>query len=427
MSLLVVQIPPRRRLHPRDPASAERAAAAASGEEYEFVTSPDGLMLHRQGRSAASLLPGASTVIAALADADVSWHQLTLPKAPAARMRAALDGVLEENLLDDADAVHLALAPQAVPGHRAWVAAVDRRWLRAELAALEKANVFVDRVVPMSWPDDPPIGHFSEAPGEAPGAAGAEAQGVMLTWATAQGVVTLRLDGGLAHAMLPANLPETTRWTTSPAAASVAEAWLGARVKVLPASHRALQAARSLWNLRQFDLVRRTRGARALRDTLRRFFSPAWRPVRAGVMALLVVQVLGLNLWAWQQRSALQSKRAAILSLVKTTFPSVNESDMARDLNAVVQRETTALRATAGRPGDADLEPALQAAASAWPADRPPVENLRFEAGRLTLGASGWSSAQIEQFRSLLRPAGWSVDAAEGRLTLGRAKSSAAS
>ncbi len=426
MSLLVVQIPPRRRLHPRDPAGADRAAAAGS-DEYEFVTSPDGLMLHRQGRSAASLLPSASSVIAVLADTDVSWHRITLPKAPPARMRAALEGVLEENLLDDADAVHLALAPQASPGQKVWVAAVDRRWLRGELAALEKSNVFVDRVVPLSWPDDPPIGHFSEVPGEVPGEAGAPSQGVKLTWAHADGVVTLRLDGGLARALLPANLPESTRWTASPAAASVAGDWLGAQVKVLPASHRALQAARSLWNLRQFDLVLRTRGARALRDAMRRFFSPTWRPVRAGIVALLVVQVLGLNLWAWQQRSALQNKRAAIVNLVKATFPSVSESDLARDLNAVVQRETGALRTIAGKPGDADLEPALQAAASAWPADRPPVESLRFEAGRLILGASGWSAAQIDQFRSLLRPAGWSVEAAEGRLILGRAKGSAAS
>jgi general secretion pathway protein L len=249
----------------------------------------------------------------------------------------------------------------------------------------------------------------------------------MLTWANADGVVTLRLEGGLARAMLPTNLPDTARWTTSPTAASVAEGWLGAQVKVLPSSHRALQAARSLWNLRQFDLLRRTRGARALRDTVRRFFSPAWRPVRAGVVALLIVQVVGLNLWALQQRSALQSKRASITNLVKATFPGVSELDIARDVNAVVQRETTALRANAGKPGDADLEPALQAAASAWPADRPPAENLRFEAGRLTLGASGWSAAQIEQFRSLLRPGGWSVEAAEGRLTMGRAKSPPAS
>jgi general secretion pathway protein L len=66
----------------------------------------------------------------------------------------------------------------------------------------------------------------------------------------------------------------------------------------------------------------------------------------------------------------------------------------------------------------------LLAAASAWPADRPPVENLRFEPGKLTLAANGWNASQIEQFRSLLRPGGWNVEATEGRLILSRAKAS---
>ena len=70
-------------------------------------------------------------------------------------------------------------------------------------------------------------------------------------------------------------------------------------------------------------------------------------------------------------------------------------------------RETQALRTHAGKPGDSDLEPMLQAAAAAWPNERPPVENLRFEPGKLTLAATGWTDAQIEQFRSVLRPAGF--------------------
>jgi general secretion pathway protein L len=63
----------------------------------------------------------------------------------------------------------------------------------------------------------------------------------------------------------------------------------------------------------------------------------------------------------------------------------------------------------------------LQAAASAWPAGRPAVDSLRFEPGRLTLAAPGWSGPQIDEFRSVLRPAGWQVEASEGRLTLSRA------
>ncbi|MEP7102010.1 MAG: type II secretion system protein GspL, partial [Burkholderiales bacterium] len=160
MSTLVVQIPPRSRLH--SSASGAEPEASRLATDYVYVSSPDGLALEAQGHCAAALLPKATTVIAVLADADVSWHRITLPKAPAARLRAALGGVLEDALLEDADDVHLALAPAATAGQPTWVAAVSRRWLRAELAALEKAEVFVDRVVPMAWPDDPPIGHFAE-------------------------------------------------------------------------------------------------------------------------------------------------------------------------------------------------------------------------------------------------------------------------
>ena len=130
-------------------------------------------------------------------ETDVSWHRITLPKAPASRLRAALVGVLEDALLDDAESVHLAVAPLAVAGQPTWVAAVDRAWLQDELAALQKAGVFVDRVVPMAWPDEPPIGHFHVPASADPAAPG----GTVLTWAHADGVATVRLDGGLARAL----------------------------------------------------------------------------------------------------------------------------------------------------------------------------------------------------------------------------------
>ena len=114
-------------------------------------------------------------------------------------------------------------------------------------------------------------------------------------------------------------------------------------------------------------------------------------------------------------------------SLVKSTYPNVNAQDVQRDADAVMQRETQSLRALAGKPGDTDLETMLQAAASAWPADRPPVDTVRFEPGKLTLSAAGWSDAQVAQFRSLLSPGGWAVESTQGRLTLSRARPGARS
>ena len=421
MSTLVVQIPPRSRLR----SSADGAATAASGlaTDYVYVNSPDGLALEAQGHCAASLLPKATTVVAVLADTDVSWHRITLPKAPAARLRAALGGVLEDALLEDADDVHLALAPSATAGQPTWVAAVSRRWLRAELAALEQAEVFVDRVVPMSWPDDPPIGHFAETEVDP----GSTTHGIALHWAHPDGVASVRLQGGLARALVPAPAPAETRWSATPGAVAAAEQWLGGPVRVMAPGQRLLQAARSLWNLRQFDLARHNRGMRALRDSLRKFFSPEWRPMRWGLAALVVAQIVGLNLWAWHQRNAIDAKELAMQSLVKATYPNVSAQDVQRDADAVMQRETQTLRTLAGKPGDADLEPMLQAAASAWPADRPPVDTLRFETGRLTLTTPGWSTEQVAQFRSLLRTSGWTVEATEGRLTLSRARAAASS
>ena len=410
MSILVVQLASRARLRARRPGGAEPDLQRAGGD-YTYVLSPDGQAVATHGECAAALLPRASSVVLVLPDADVSWHRITLPKAPAARMRAALAGVLEEALLDDAGSVHFALAPQAVPGQPTWVAAVDRQWLASELAALEKVNVFVDRVAPVSWPDNPPCGHFSQAHPD-------EGEALVLNWAHADGVSPLRLQGGLARTLLPLPAPDGTRWSATPAAVAAAEQWVGAPVAVMSVAERALQASRSLWNLRQFDLARRNRGTRALRDTLRQFMRPAWRPVRWGVAALLLTQLVGLNAWAWHLRSAIEDRRAAQVALLQNTFPQVRA---VLDAPLQMQREVASLRAAAGKPDGSDLEPMLQAAASAWPVDRPPVESLRYEPGRLTLTAAGWDPAQIEQFRGQLRPLGVQVEAVDGRMVLTRA------
>ena len=417
MSTLVLQIPKRHRMRARSPGGAEPEAPRHGGD-YRYALSPDGLALADHGQCAAALLPKADSIVAVLCDSDVSWHRIVLPKAPASRLRAALVGVLEEALLDEPEGVHLAVAPQAAAGQPTWVAAVDARWLRAEIAALEKAEVFIDRIVPMAWPDDPPVGHFAETEDEGAGAV----QGIALHWSHSDGVASLRLQGGLARALVPTPAPPGTRWSATPGAAAAGEQWLGAPVNVMPDGQRLLQAARSLWNLRQFDMTRRNRGARVLRDGVRQFLSPAWRSARWGLVALLVAQIAGLNLWAWHQRATIAAKRIAMQELVKAAYPRVSAFDVQRDAAAVMQRESQALRSQAGKPGDADLEVLLQAAAAAWPADRPPAEHVRFESGKLTLSTGGWTPQQIEQLASQLRPAGWQVDVADGRFTLGRAR-----
>lgn len=416
MSILIIQLPARARLL-ADAEKADGASASSASREYAYVLSADGTSVGRQGRCVAPMLPAADTVVAVMAPQDTSWHRLNLPKAPAARLRAALAGMLEEALLVDPDELHLAVAPLAKPGQPTWVAACDHTWLTSQLMALEKAKVRVERVVPGVWPDEPATAYFHDAPD---GVAGEGERGseAMLTWSTADGVATWPLQGSLARALLPDPLPPQARFFATPAVASPAERWLGRAVEVQSPSEHLLQAARSLWNILQFELTPRSKGLHALNDRWRRFLSPQWRPARAGLVALLVTQVLGINLWAWHQQREIRLKKAELVQVLKQTHPQVQ---VVLDAPVQMQKETEALRAAAGQPGDNDLEALMGALALAWPPEQP-TAGLQYDGNSLALlPPAGWGPGEFDALRSKLAAAGVQLDVAEGRLSVRRA------
>lgn len=416
MTVLAIQLPPRERLTSRFGAVAgglETAAAQAGPRltgDWAFVFSADGSSVVQAGSAPVSLLPRADHVVLVLAEAEVSWHRVDIPRAPPARLRAALLGVMEESLLDDDEALHFALATGAAAGQPGWVAVTQRPHLAAALAVLEAGGLVIERVVAASEPAETARGHFFTAD---PGSEAAP----WLAFAGPEGAWCMRLKGALARTLQPA--VETVRWTATPAAATAAERWLGAPVALLPEAERLLEAAgASRSNLRQFDFTPRRRGSRALRGLGKQFWSTEWRPVRAGLAALVLLQLVGLNTYAWQQRRAIAGKRLVMAELLRTAYPGVRA---VLDAPLQMQRETERLRTAAGRPGDADLEALMGAAAAAWPEGLGPVQTLKFETGRLTLGAAGLGEPQIVQFRERLRGAGFSVEMAEGRIVVTRA------
>jgi len=415
MSTLVIQLPPRQRLSAR---GVDVAAGLRLPAELDFVHSADGNRVGQSGRAALSLLPKADSVVLALSDADVSWHRITVPKAPSTRLRAALAGVLEDSLLEDEENLHFALTADTTPGQPGWVAVMHKAWLSAALTTLEQGGLSVERVVPSSAPPSKDSqqarGHFfrDDADSDTP---------PWLALTGPEGVTCIRVAGALARTLLPA-ADTPMRWTATPAVATAAERWLGAPVAVMTEAERALQAARRSINLRQFDLAARHRGTRALRDVWRRLLTPEWRPVRWGLVGLAAIQLVGLNAWAWQQGKAVTERKAAMTELLRSAHPGVRAV-----LDAPVQmtRETDRLRAAAGRAGDADLEALLAATASAWPDGLGPVQSLRYETGRLTVAASGWAEPQMSQFRERLRAAGYAADVADGRIKIIRLTASA--
>ncbi len=410
MSVLAIQLPPRERLAART-AGHEAATAPRLPGDWPYVLSHDGRSVTQSGSCAAALLPRADQHALVLSEVDVSWHRLAIPKAPAARLRSALLGAMEERLLEDDEALHFALAPGAVPGQVGWVAVTQRPRLAAALAALEDAGLSIERVVVPGPPGAAPRGHFFTLE------AGTESS-PWLALSQADGNCCLRLAGGLARALQPAADGAAVRYTATPAAAAAAERWLGAPVALLTDAERALEATQGTLNLRQFDLAARHRGTRAMRELGKRFLSAEWRPVRYGLVALVALQLVGLNVYAWQQRQAIAAKRLAMNELLKATHPGVRS---VLDAPLQMESETERLRAAAGRPGEADLESLLAAAAMAWPDGLGPVQMLRFESSRLVLAAPGWAEPQMAQFRERLRGAGYTAELAEGRITVARA------
>lgn len=409
MSTLLLFLPPRTRLRALGKAapSSGEMTRADSVREYDYALTPDGRQITAEGRAAPGNLPAADSVIAVVSESDISWRRVELPRA-GRQMRAALAGKLEEALLDDPDTLHFALEPDALGGDSAWVAVTSRPWLADHLTHLETTQVFIDRVAPLAWPDELNRGHFFEANGS----------GIALRWSHTEGVATLPLEGSLARQFFPPGLVHAAQWTATPAVATAAERWLGTTVTVQTPAQRALAVVDSAWNLRQFDLAPRARGVRALRLFSRALMRQPWQPVRWGLAGLLLVQLLGLNLWAWHQNREVAARRAAITTTLTGAFPQVRA---VLDAPVQMQKQLDLLRASAGSIGEQDLEALLAAAATAWPTDRPPAEALAFEPGRLTVSAQGWAQPQIDNFRNQLRSEGWRLDASEGKLTISRA------
>ncbi len=418
MSILIIQLPARTRLGANQ-AAAEAGAAAtpASPKEYSYVLSADGFSASRQGRATAAALPKADSVVAVMAATDISWHRLTVPKAPQARLRAALASMLEESLLDDPDDMHLALAPTAKAGQAGWVAALNHTWVTAQLMALEKAKVRVERVVPGVSPDEPASAYFHEVhdTGGSDAESGAE---MLLTWSSADGVATWPVSGSLARGLLPDPLPVQARFFATPPVASPAERWLGRAVTVQSQPEHMLLASRSLWNLLQFELTPRSKGLYAVTDQWRRLMSPQWRPARVGLLALVASQVLGLNLWAWHEKQQVKAKRAEMIQVLRQAHPQVVA---VLDAQVQMQRETEALRAQAGQAGDNDLEALMAAVAIAWPPAQPAAALQYDGASLILMPPATWGPAELEQMRNRLSGSGVQIEFADGRLSVRRA------
>jgi general secretion pathway protein L len=374
------------------------AAPFTATREFAYVRSIDGRSPDTVSCAPASLLPhahgaGAESVAVVPADA-LSWHRVEWPRGittRSPRLRAVLEGLLEEHLLDEPETLHFAVAPHARAGEAAWIAVCDRPGLHACLQALEAAGHAITRIVPEVAPQSPATLYALGEPTQP-----------MLIARSLQGVLILPLAAS-SMALLPA-LPDDALCLAEPAVAAQAEALLQRPLVLQPAAERWLQAAQSDWNLAQFEFARsgRARALRRLATACAAWWrAPVWRPTRWGLVLLVAVNLIGLQIWAWRERAALEAQRVAVREVLTHTFPQVKS---VIDAPAQMAREVAALRQATATPASTDLETQLGALASAAP-DRT-VQGLTYTRGSVRVRGLGWSAADLTRAQAALQAQG---------------------
>jgi general secretion pathway protein L len=228
----------------------------------------------------------------------------------------------------------------------------------------------------------------------------------LLVLASSDGVTALPLTAQ-ALPLLPA-LPEDTPCVAEPAVAQLAERVLHHPPVLQHPAERWLRSARSAWDLAQFDFSSSGR-ARTLKrlgtvwaDLLA---APQWRPARWAALLLVAINLIGLNAWAWRERSALDEKRDAVRSVLTQTFPQVK---LVVDAPLQMEKEVAALRQATGASSGRDLEPMLGALSSATPAQRS-VSAVEFANGELRVQGLALQPPELQSTASALRSQGYSA------------------
>jgi general secretion pathway protein L len=390
MSTLIICLPP---------------ASSAAGS-YDYALTPDGRTLSDHARVPLALLPAAQRgreLVAVIPASELSWHSVELPKginAGSPRLRAILDNLLEDRLLDEPAQLHLALQPGAGSAAPAWVAVCNKGWLRSHLQALEALGRPVGRIVPEFAPETGPLQvHVTGEPGAA---------FLVATGKSVRGVLQVPFNT-LALALLPQpEADENVLVAAEPAVAALAEELLQTKVTLLTPYQRWLDSARSSWDLAQFDLSSsgRARTVKRLsgvgRDLLQ---APGLRPVRWGIAVLVLGNLVGLNALAWKEQSALDSKRLAIKDTLTRSFPQVR---LVVDAPLQMEREVAALRQATGAASGRDLEAMLAALGGVLPAERS-ASAIEFAGAEARLKGLRLNAEDLQGISSRLAPLGYGV------------------
>ena len=348
--------------------------------------------------------PGRGDEVAAIVPAAaLSWHRVSLPAGlgrQPARLLAALQGLLEDQLLQDVSQVQICLPPQwqARPASEPlWVAVCDKGWLVQHLQALEDGGLPVQRLVPEFSP--PAQGTFWHA-------LGTSDNGWLWCCSSEHGVSGWPLS---AVSPLPTFVADDADLLAEPAWAGWAQERYPDRVQLVETASHWAAALGSGWDLAQFELATRLRQRRLTRwrqrlDAVWR--QAAWRPARWGLLAVVLVQLAGLNAWAWMTRQQWQTQQDSWTQMLQESFPQVT---VVVDAPMQMAREVARLRQGSGQLTGTDFEAQLQALGSALPTGATSPTRLEYRDSTLQWPALALGSAQKIAFEQSLAQQGYTL------------------
>ena len=384
------------------PTPTSPSTAAASPEPpalWQWARSADGQRIDTHGQATTDKLDTLDTsggCILVVPLGWLSWHRVRLPAGRAARQAAVVAGLLEDAVLDDPAALHMALEPpalrQAGPQPTAW-AAVCRR--DALLAALEP-------LLARGWPVRALVPELAPGPEWVAWAHGVEGA-PHVTLAGPAGVLTVALDDAAGQLPLEATLRHA--WAEAATMHDAQRHLPALNWALAPAAQVWLHTAGQGWNLAQFDLRGRVGQAvwqRVTQWAHAWWHAPAWRPARWGVALLLATPVLALPALAWHHQRVERALRTELDQRARQALPGVPVLlDPVRQVRQALEREQA-------RTGT--LPPhAVERVLHLWGSTDglPPVRSLSVDGGQIRLQTEG--PAQAQRLREALAPHGWIV------------------
>jgi general secretion pathway protein L len=143
-------------------------------------------------------------------------------------------------------------------------------------------------------------------------------------------------------------------------------------------------------------------------------WAPRWRATRLALLALILINLAGLNAWAWREQAALQAQRQNMRDILTTTFAQVR---VVVDAPLQMGRELAALQRASGQASGRDLEAMLSAFGAQAPANAVP-DALDFSAGELRLKGLKLTPDELSALSLRLKPQGYVVASESGTVLM---------